>query len=360
VGRTPLFAAGVIALLVEPLRQRWQRGTGRLRHRDDPHAAVRRLGRRLEQSIDPFWALFEVTKTVAETLELPYAAVEVADADADGPRVVTSYGRRLGEPHAFPMRFQGRVVGVLSVIPPSSSGAFTAAERALLEDLACRAGLVTRTVRQTWDLQRSRERLVRSREEERRRLRRNLHDGLGSTLAGLTMRVGAARTLAAARDSDVDETLSGLEQGLQDCVQEIRRMVDDLRPPELEQLGLIEAIRRGVQPPRSLEIIVEGPADLADLSAAVEVAAFFIATEAVTNTVCHARAHRCDVRLTLQREAMLVVEIVDDGIGIPKDYEPGVGITSMRERAEELGGLFRAERLAGRGTRIRAELPLGQ
>lgn len=355
--RVPLVAAGVITLLVEPLRQRLQRGAGRLRYRVryDPYAGVRRLGQRLEQSIDPFWALFEVTKTVAEALHLPYAAVEVADTD--GPRVVTSYGRRDGEPHAFPMRHQGRVVGVLSVTPAADG--FTAVERALLEDLACRAGLATRTVRQTWDLQRSRERLVRSREEERRQLRRNLHDGLGSTLAGLTMRVGAARTLASTRDSEVDETLSGLEQGLQDCVQEIRRLVDDLRPPALEQLGLIDAIRRGVEPSRPLEIAVEGPVDVGELPAAVEVAAFRIATEAVTNTVRHARAQRCDVRLTLQHEAMLVVEIVDDGIGLPKNNEPGAGISAMRERAEELGGLFRAERLAGRGTRIRAELPLG-
>jgi signal transduction histidine kinase len=359
VGRVPLIAAGVIALLVEPLRQKLQRGAGRLRHaaRDDPYVAVRRLALRLEGSVDPFCALFEVTKTVAETLHLPYAAVEIVSAA--GPSVVASYGRPQGEPHAFPMSYQGQVVGVLSVTPRSAARAFTAAEQALLEDLAYRAGLVTRTVRQTWDLQRSRERLVRSHEEERRRLRRTLHDGLGSTLAGLTMRVGAVRSLSSTRDPQVDEALGGLEQGLQACVQEIRRMADDLRPRVLEQLGLIQAVRRSTQSYRSPEVVVEGSEEIGEPPAAVEVAAFRIATEAITNAVHHAHAQRCDVRLTLEHGDTLVVEVTDDGIGLPRDYEPGAGITSMRERAEELGGLFLAEPRTGRGTRIRAELPLG-
>jgi two-component system NarL family sensor kinase len=174
------------------------------------------------------------------------------------------------------------------------------------------------------------------------------------------MRVGAVRSLASTRDPQVDDALGGLEQGLQACVQEIRRMADDLRPRVLEQLGLIQAIRRSVRSYRSPEIVVEGSEDIGEPPAAVEVAAFRIATEAVMNTVHHAQAQRCDVRLTLEHDDTLVVEITDDGVGLPKDYEPGAGITSMRERAEELGGLFLAEPLAGRGTRIRAELPLGR
>lgn len=359
MGRAPLVAIGVIALLVEPLRQKLQRGAGRLRGggRNDPYLAIRRLTRRLDGAVDPFITLFDVTKTVAETLRLPYAAVEIASAD--GSSVVASYGFRQGEPHGFPMRYQGQVVGVLSVTPPSPANTFTAAERALLGDLAYRTGLVTRTVRQTWDLQLSRERLVRSREEERRRLRRALYDGLGSTLAGLTMRAGAVRSLASTRDPQVDDALGGLEKGLQACVHEIRRMADDLRPRMLEQLGLIQAIRRSAQAHRSPEIVVVGSTDVGELPAAVEVAAFHIATEAIDNTVHHAQAQRCDLRLTLEHGDTLVVEITDDGMGLPKDYEPGAGISSMRERAEELGGLLLAEPRAGSGTRIRAELPLG-
>jgi two-component system NarL family sensor kinase len=345
-------------VLVEPLREKLQRGAGRLRHgsRDDPFAKVRHLARRLEGAVDPFSALFEVTRTVAETLGLPYAAVEVAGDD--GPHVVASHGQRHGAPQEFPMRCQGRVVGVLCVTPPSPANAFTAAERALLEDLANRASLVTRTVRQTWDLQHARERLVRSREEERRQLRRNLHDGLGSTLAGLTMRVGAVRSLTSSRDPHVDDALGGLEQGLQACVHEVRRLADGLRPRALEQLGLIQAIRRSTPSRRSPEIVVEGSGDVGELPAAVEVAAFRIATEAVTNTVRHAQAQHCDVRLTLKHDNTLVVEITDDGLGLPRHYEPGAGINSMREHAEELGGLLLVEPLPGGGTRIHAELPL--
>lgn len=259
------------------------------------------------------------------------------------------------------MTYQGQVVGRLLVSPRSSSQSFTAAERDLLQNLARQAGLAAHAARLTTDLQRSRERLVRSREEERRRLRRELHDGLGPSLAGMTMQVGAARTLLDDDADPVARALDEFEQQLQACVVEVRRLVDDLRPRALDQLGLVGAIRQQVSAfsaatgDDTLEITVSAPDDLGELPAAVEVAAYRIATEAVTNTLRHAAAHRCDVQLILQDG--LVVEVSDDGVGLHDRNPVGVGLRSMRERAEELGGSFTVERLAERGTRIRAELP---
>jgi two-component system NarL family sensor kinase len=356
-----LVATGVIALVFQPLRERVQRGANQLLYgdRQDPYAVVSRLGGRLEQALDPAAVLPQVAQTVAEALQVPYVAIEL-DSDS-GSRLVASHGRRGIDPEAFPMTYQGQVVGQLLVSPRSPSESFTAGERDLLQNLARQAGLAAHAARLTADLQRSREQLVRSREEERRRMRRELHDGLGPSLAGMTMQVGAAQALLAADADPIDRMLHNLEQQLQACIVEVRRLVDDLRPRALDQLGLVGAIRQQVDAfsaaadGGTLEITVDGPDELGELPAAVEVAAYRIATEAVTNTVRHAAARRCEVRLQLQDG--LVVEVSDDGVGL-RDRDPvGVGLTSMRERAEELGGSLTVERLAEHGTRIRAELP---
>jgi two-component system, NarL family, sensor kinase len=356
-----LVATGVIALLFQPLRERVQRGANRLLYgdRQDPYAVVTRLGGRLEQALDPAAVLPQVAQTVAEALQVPYVAIEL-DSDS-GSRLVASHGRRGIDPQAFPMTYQGQVVGQLLVSPRSPSESFTAGERDLLQSLARQAGLAAHAARLTADLQRSREQLVRSREEERRRMRRELHDGLGPSLAGMTMQVGAARALLAADADPIDRMLHSLEQQLQACIVEVRRLVDGLRPRALDQLGLVGAIRQQVNAfsaaadGDTLEITVDGPDELGELPAAVEVAAYRIATEAVTNTVRHAAARRCEVRLQLQDG--LVVEVSDDGVGLRDLDLVGVGLTSMRERAEELGGSLTVERLPEHGTRIRAELP---
>ncbi|MGH8898003.1 MAG: sensor histidine kinase [Egibacteraceae bacterium] len=236
------------------------------------------------------------------------------------------------------MTYQGQVVGRLLVAPRAPSQPFTTAERGLLQDLA------------------------RAREEERHRLRRDLHDGLGPALAGMTMQVGAARARLAADGGQVDEVFGQLEQQLQACVSEVRRLLDDRRPPALDQRGLVDAIRHGLRAFTAAgggsapTISVNAPDDLGELPAAVEVAAYRIATEAVTNTVRHAAASRCDVRLTLN--GGLAVEVTDNGVGLPEGYQAGVGLASMRERAEELGGALLAQLLPEGGTRICAKLPL--
>ncbi|MGH2720079.1 MAG: sensor histidine kinase [Actinomycetota bacterium] len=354
----PLVATGIVAVLFQPLHQRVQRGVNRLLYgrRDEPYAVLSRLTRRLEEAADPATVLPRVVTTIAGELRLPYAAIELTEEA--GMRPVAAHGRPLLDPQAFPMTHQGEVVGQLVVTARSSADPLTQAERALLRDVAAQAAAAANAVRLTRDLQRSRERLVRSREEERRRLRRDLHDGLGPALAGVTMQVGSARALLEADAPRADTVLGKMEQQLQACITEIRRVVEDLRPATLDRLGLVEAIRERVDAfagPGGPEITLTAPDDLGELPAAVEVAAYRIALEGVTNVVRHAGARRCGIRL--EAADGLVVEITDDGAGLPPDARPGVGLASMRERAEELGGTFIAERLPAGGSRVRAELP---
>jgi signal transduction histidine kinase len=213
-------------------------------------------------------------------------------------------------------------------------------------------------------LQQAHQRLVTVVEEERRRLRRDLHDGLGPALASLGLKLAAAKQLLR-RDSDSVESLLDqvMAQNL-DMVSEVRRLVYGLRPPVLDERGLAEAIRAHVLNSQSdgLQIEVgELPNRLPHLPAAVEVAAYRIALEALTNVFRHAQARRCTIQFAeigTGRATALQIEIVDDGIGLPRELRAGVGLRSMRERAEELGGTCVIESEEGNGTRVCVKLPL--
>jgi signal transduction histidine kinase len=210
------------------------------------------------------------------------------------------------------------------------------------------------------ELQQARERLVAAREEERRRLRRDLHDGLGPALAGAALKVEAAENLLASDPRGAAGLLEDARAEIQDAVADVRRLVYALRPPALDELGLVGAIREQAERlgvGEHIRVEVDGPEQLDGLPAAVEVAAYRIALEAMTNVARHADAHRCVVRISV--DGNLELEVFDDGHGLPSDFRAGVGIGSMRERAEELGGACEVEPVDGRGTRVRARLPLG-
>ena len=213
-------------------------------------------------------------------------------------------------------------------------------------------------------LQQAHQRLVTAVEEERRRLRRDLHDGLGPALASLGLKVAAAKQLLRRDPDSVESLLDQVIQQNQETVSEVRRLVYGLRPPVLDERGLAEAIRSHVLNGQSsgLQIEVgELPNGLPPLPAAVEVAAYRIALEALTNVIRHAQAKRCVIRFTLNQNGsnpILELEILDDGIGLPHHLQAGVGLRSMRERAEELGGSYVIESLTGKGTSVCVKLPL--
>jgi signal transduction histidine kinase len=207
------------------------------------------------------------------------------------------------------------------------------------------------------DVQRSREQLVTTREEERRRLRRDLHDGLGPTLATITVKAEAASDAITAEPAQARQLLQELIGQAQTAIGDIRRLVYNLRPPALDDLGLVAAIRAQAlhYDHPGLHISIEAPQPLPELSAAVEVAAYRIVQEALTNIVHHANAHSCLIRLTC--DGALHLSITDDGCGIAASRQAGVGLRSMQERAEEVGGTCVVEALPDRGTRVRTSLP---
>jgi signal transduction histidine kinase len=230
----------------------------------------------------------------------------------------------------------------------------------LLEDLARQAEVAVHAVRLTADLQRSRERLVATREEERRRLRRDLHDGLGAQLAGLNVQTGTFRRLIPRDPDAAEELVVELRHEIRSAIADIRRLVYDLRPPALDDLGLVESLRQLAERYGSqdepLRVLVKAPEDLPNLPAAVEVAVYRITQEALTNVARHARARTCVVRLAVNDDVAL--EIVDDGVGIPEERSAGVGLSSMHERASELGGNCIVQSVPKGGTQMLVRLPL--
>ena len=176
----------------------------------------------------------------------------------------------------------------------------------------------------------------------------------------MTLQTEAARDLSATDPARADALLADLTEQLQAATADIRRLVDELRPPALDELGLAGALRAQAARHEAgrTRITVVAPGALPPLPAAVEVAAYRIAQEALTNVLRHAAAHRAVVALSYDEPAaLLTVEVTDDGRGLPPDPRPGVGLTSMRERAEELGGRCTVEALPAGGTRVRATLP---
>ncbi len=354
-----LVATGVVAVLFAPLRDRLQRGVNRLMYgeRDEPYAVISRLGERLEATLAPEAALSTIVETVAGALKLPYSAITLKQ---NGEFVrAAEYGTPPQEPVVLPLAYQSDTVGQLILAPRSPGESFSPSDKRLLEDLSRQAGVTAHAVRLTADLQRSREQLVSAREEERRRLRRDLHDGLGPRLAAQTLKAGSARSLYPRDPAAADALLSELEADTEAALSEVRRLVHDLRPPALDELGLVGAIREATAryATDAFGISVEAPAELPPLPAAVEVAAYRIAQEAVTNVVRHAKATSCLVRFSSE-DGVLELEVSDDGIGLPEGRRAGVGLHSMRERAEELGGECKIEPAPSGGTRVVARLPL--
>lgn len=377
-----LLGTGVVAILLQPVRERLQRAVNRLMYgeRDDPYGVLAGLGRRLETTVTPDELLHTVVETVGQALRLPYVAIALAEGGQF--KTVAAYGANQAVERAsvagesglitLPLVHQSDTVGQFIVAPRGPREEFSQADLRLLADIAHQAGVAAQAARLATALQHSRERLVTSREEERRRLRRDLHDGLGPTLASHSFQLEEALELltsdpvtGAAPDPEAAAALlRDLITQTQAMVVDIRRLIYQLRPPALDELGLRGALRvqaaqlAGVG--QGLHITVEAiPTTLPPLPAAIEAAGYRIALEALTNVARHARAQTCRVCLRLLEDKpwALVVEVVDDGVGLPVPLQAGVGLISMRERAEELGGTCLVEAAVAGGTRVLARLP---
>jgi signal transduction histidine kinase len=353
-----VVAVGVVAVALQPLHRRLQQWVNQLVYgdRDDPAAALRRLGDRLVAAGEPDEVLPAVAETVARALRLPAVAIEVEGGTS------AAHGEAMAGADdllRIELLYGGEQVGELLAAPREPGRGFSAADRRALEAIGRQVAVAAHAVRLTADLRRSRERLVLAREEERRRLRRDLHDELGPTLAGLALELEWARELVRAQPDQVDETLDRAAARARESVGDVRRLVHDLRPPTLDDLGLLGALeqRAGQLSSGSMSVTVSADGELGPLPAAVEAAAYRIGSEALANAAWHSGARTCTVALAA-RGGSLELSVADDGSGIDPEAPAGVGLRSMRERAEELGGSLAVSARAGGGTEVRVVLPL--
>ncbi|CAA9568185.1 MAG: ATP-binding region, ATPase-like [uncultured Truepera sp.] len=356
-----LVATGLVAVLFQPLREHVQRFVNRLMYgdRDDPYTLLAKLSSRTEGSLTPEGVLPTLLETVTQALKLPYASVLLYRGESE--EVIAEHGDRIGtaDPVVFPLTHQGETFGELRFKTRGSDETFSQGELALLRTIAQQVSVAAYAVRQTLELRRSRERLITTREEERLRIRRDLHDGLGPALAGLNLQASSLKHLMMTQPDAAQAAVDELRSELRKAVSEVRQVVHDLRPPSLDQLGLkgaLEQLAEGLNTSEAGNLsFTSDISDLPTLPPATEVAVYRVVQEALANALKHARARHVAVTLSLGCDLSLTIQ--DDGVGIPEHYRAGVGLRSMRERVEELQGSFEIISRSQQGTTVQVGLP---
>jgi signal transduction histidine kinase len=303
-----------------------------------------------------------IVRLLTETLRVPYAAIYLRRVDGDEDVLAAEWATDESLVPAlaldWPIEQRDETIGRLSI------GYFDGAQRPndsalrVIQDFLRRAAPAVWAVRLMHDLRRAREQLVFAREEERRLLRRNLHDTIGPTLAALNLRSNALRKLIESDPPTAAQQMGELREQIRSVITDIRRVVYNLRPPALDELGLVSAIReQACQFSVDLfQVFVDAPDSMPPINAASEVAAYRIVSEGLANVVRHANARKCWIKLA-HDDVALRVEILDDGIGMSMDGPMGVGLQSMRQRARELGGRCSFQSAPGQGMLVRASLP---
>lgn len=359
-----LVATAFIAVLFQPLRERLQRGVNRLMYgeRDDPYRVLTRLGAQLENAIEPAYALTQTVETIAAALKLPYVAIAL---EQDGNlQTVAAHGAAPKTASRFPLIHAGEPIGELIAAPRAPGETLSAADERLLRDLARQISIVARTAALTSDLEQARLRLVTERGEARRQLGSDLHDGVGHQLVALTRQIENATPKPPDASAQISsEFLANLKQQLVAITTQVRNLSHQLYLPELEVLGLSDALRERAHGYPNLRILVDAPETLPPLPAEIETAAYYIALEAITNVDKHANAKTCHIRLrvastdSISHKRILELDIVDDGRGIAPTAAHGLGLLSMRARAAEVGGTCHILQNRGGGTAVRAQIP---
>ncbi len=317
--------------------------------RPDPLDAAGIVSERIGE--DPLLAL----RAIREALALPYAALRVDDevTVASGSRVANTELRSLPTTTGPTIELEvGLRAGDIGL---------SGAERQVLDIATPLLAQSLRASALAADLQQSRQQTIAAREEERRRLRRDLHDGLGPRLTGIAFTADAASNLARSDPLSTERLLETLRAETTQAIESIRELVYAMRPPALDELGLAGALTQAAASMRSrsgdlLDTQVHAHG-IAQLPAAVEVAAYRIAVEALTNVVRHTDSRVASV--TLARSGSTLTVEVTDRAPAAGEWHAGVGLSSMRERAEELGGRLVVGSTAAGGC-VRAELPLAQ
>lgn len=354
-----LLATLLVALAFHPARTWLQRRVDRAVYGDrrDPVRAMAEVSARLgDFGTTSGPNLSGVLEALCRVLRLPSATITL-----DG-REIATYGNAQPTRHAIALPQGGAHTGELVIGLRPGEPRIQQVDERILDLLAAPIAVALQASTLASELRQTRDRVITGREEERRRLSRDLHDGLGPVLTGVVLTAEAALRLVEPEPQRSKTLIAEVRDQTTAALTDIRRLVYDLRPPVLESIGLVEALhdfanmfssRADGEP---LAVTVDAPATLPDLAAAVEVAAYRIVTEALTNVTRHSNGASATVRLSID-DGHLHVTIHDDGVNLADAWHPGVGLTSIRERVAELGGRYEI-RYDRTGGRVDVALPL--
>lgn len=357
LGNIELLFIGAALVSAWPVR-RWL--ATRIAHlmedtRDNAYAVISRLSQQMDAIETANSLLQTVVRLLAETLDVAHVSLTMARDGAE-----FAYGAPTATPPIrIPLHYDHNVLGTLTITPRLVAGLPLHVDAQLLGDLARQVSLTLHAAHLSAELQESRRRIVTAREEGRRQLRRDLHDGLGPALATLTMQADMARELVYDDPATADRLLAKLADQAQATVGEVRRIVHGLRPPALDDMGLVGALEllAGSFASSSLTVTTRLPATQLMPAAALEVAVYRIVQEAMTNIAKHAHARHATLTLEVNTDSLLLV-VCDDGMGMPPQPEAGLGLHNMRARAEELGGALTIQPNTPIGTTITVFFPL--
>jgi signal transduction histidine kinase len=353
-GAGRVVAAALVAAAVDPARRFVQRRVDRLVHGEarEPLAAVARVGGRLASARDPELLLSSLLEGVVDSLRVAGASIDVT-----GQKDTITVGRIGGtDDVALPLVFDDELIGALTVSPRPGERLDQRTRRAL-DSLLPTLAVATVLAVKVGELAESRARLVSARDEERRAIRRELHDGFGPALAGVGYGLSAVRNLLHTDPTAADTLLERLGQEIDARVEDVRSLARELVPPVLLEAGLVAALEELAERHRASGIPIEVVTD-PDLEVPTPMATtlYGLLAEATRNVVRHAGATRC--RITVRSaEGCIVAEVRDDGVGFDEDVAAGVGLQSMRERAHALGGRLEIEH-PDDGSLVRVTVPL--
>lgn len=346
----PLVATALVAVGIQPAHRGVRRAVNRFVYgeRDQPAETLRQLGEHLTAAGPVHDVLERAAQSMARALRVPHVAITASG------QPVAAFGTATTANESVPLTHMGRHIGYLEIgIAPGDR--LRRSDRQALEALTPHLALAVMASQLTDDLERSRRRLIAARTDERDLLRRELHDGVGPTLAALALEVDRGRLLLDSDPNELAHVLDTLSLRIRETVQVVRAVAENLRPPSLDELGLVGAIQHVAQGLHGkMRVKVVAPDELPPLDGDLELAAYRIAAEALTNAARHACASRCAVTLTAN--GALAVRIADDGCGLPTRPRRGVGLGSMHKRAEDVGGTLTIS--GEHGTTVLARLPL--
>ncbi len=338
-----------VAIVFDPVRVRLRRAVDRLIYgeRRDPVRAAASVARTLAVEAE---RPQDVLPALCAALRLPWAALMV-----DG-EVVGEHGRRPDRIEHIPLRHAGETVGDLQIGVRAGQRQLDPLDSAVLELMAVPIGVAVRAEALSAAMRRSRQDIVAARQEERRRIRRDLHDGLASVLTGIAFQADTVVALEGRNPVRATALAEEIRAGVTVAISDVRRLINELHPAVLVDHGLVEAVCRHARRLAGPDLAITVTGDVVDaVPAAVEVAAYRILVEALTNVARHSGATTAEVVIILSG-GDLVLEVRDNGRRATA-WTPGVGLRSMQERAEELSGRIRTTPSPA-GGHVEARLPL--